>query len=138
MTKLLAQISKPQTLGRSAYEDVLYGSDDESDSSAEDPTEKRKSLGRKTSKKSKGRDFDSYLEEEEDEPLDLMDVDLMNRVTGKHVPAVCELVVQRISIYSSRPYPRRRAEKPYQSKTQKLASIARLVKCCCSILMKPG
>ncbi|GAA5831948.1 hypothetical protein JCM11251_002760 [Rhodosporidiobolus azoricus] len=79
---------RPQAAQRSAYDEVLYGSDSESASSADerDPghtapsgVKNRKAMARKNKK---NEDGGAYIQEGEDEVLDLLDDRMMSRISA--------------------------------------------------------
>ncbi|GAA5821706.1 hypothetical protein JCM10212_004200 [Sporobolomyces blumeae] len=78
---------KPQAAARSAYDEVLYGSESDvsvdSDADvpvAQQPTgvKNRKSIARKNKKEQEG----AYIQEDEDEVLDLLDDRMMSRISA--------------------------------------------------------
>lgn len=85
---------KPQTVGRSAYDEVLYGSDSEvsagEDGSDNEGTQagktapsgvkNRKSQARKNNKRETGG---AYIHESDDEVLDLLDDKMMSKISGE-------------------------------------------------------
>lgn len=82
---VLQPAPKPQTTSRSAYDDVLYGSD--SDVSGTDDDERvsapTKTQNRKTqTKKNKAKEAGAFLHEDDHEVLDLLDDKMMSRISG--------------------------------------------------------
>lgn len=89
MISLNLQAPKPQAAARSAYDEVLYGTDSEGsvdeDATTQDPAltapsgvKNRKSMARKNRKEQEG----AYIQEDEDEVLDLLDDRMMSRISG--------------------------------------------------------
>ncbi|BGP19456.1 hypothetical protein JCM10213_006276 [Rhodosporidiobolus nylandii] len=79
---------RPQAAQRSAYDEVLYGSDsdvsaasgDEAGAQAPTGARNRKAMQRKT--KAKNEDGGAYIQEGEDEVLDLLDDRMMSRISA--------------------------------------------------------
>ncbi|GAA5939156.1 mRNA-binding protein RRP12 [Sporobolomyces koalae] len=79
---------KPQAAARSAYDEVLYGSDSDvsvDEDAPQDPAltapsgvKNRKSVARKNKKEQEG----AYIQEDEDEVLDLLDDRMMSRISA--------------------------------------------------------
>ncbi|GAA5994053.1 hypothetical protein JCM5350_004661 [Sporobolomyces pararoseus] len=79
---------KPQAAARSAYDEVLYGSDSDvsvDEDAPQDPAltapsgvKNRKSMARKNKKEMEG----AYIQEDEDEVLDLLDDRMMSRISA--------------------------------------------------------
>lgn len=77
---------KPQTGARSAYDDVLYGSDSDVSGSDDDERASGPSTvqNRKTQKKKdKAREEGAFIHEDDEEVLDLLDDRMMSRISGK-------------------------------------------------------
>ena len=72
---------KPQTAARSAYDDVLYGSD--TDSGSDNDERATVTQNRKTqSKKNKAKGEGAFIQEDDEEVLDLLDDRMMSRISG--------------------------------------------------------
>lgn len=73
---------KPQTAARSAYDDVLYGSD--TDSGSDNDERATVTQNRKTqSKKNKAKGEGAFIHEDDEEVLDLLDDRMMSRISGQ-------------------------------------------------------
>lgn len=85
---------KPQTAVRSAYDEVLYGSDSDisgsdNDERATAATGPKKAQNRKSqSKKNKPKEDGAFIHEDDEEVLDLLNDKMMSRISGEFLIAL--------------------------------------------------